>query len=255
MSFKSIRYKTNFITQVICRVDFVEIIKNDEIFDQAIVSEITKHFTRREMDQVLNFSILNVDVPANVFSGQNYNGIKRTYTSTDGKNKIILSNKFLVAEFNSYLTFEDFKDKFKNIVYAIFREKKNNTERTGIRFINLFDSEKMRINKNMFVRSVANALTPIIEPDINKIVPIRSMHLTEYTSEDINIHFRFGLYNKLYPGKINSNDFVLDFDCFSNERFQNSEDVLRCIDSGHDHIQYLFENSITDKLRTVMDNE
>lgn len=258
MNYRTINYKNSFISQVICRVDFLEMLSNDEVFEPSVISEITKNFTRKEMDQVIKFNFMNVNAPLNqsipTVSGQTFDGIQLTYTSSDGKNKLILSNKFLIAEFNSYRTFEDFKNKIKNIISAIYRKRKITTERTGLRFINLFDSDKMKINKNMFVPSVASALIPIITSDIEELIPIRSMHLTEYRIENLNINFRFGLYNKAFPNRIASNDFVLDFDCFTNEGFQSSEDILRCVESGHDSIQYLFENSITDKLRAVMNH-
>lgn len=259
MSYKSAKYKNSFISQVICRIDFLEVIPTEEIFDTTIISEITRNFTRKEMDQIIKFNFMNVNAQANhsspTVSGTSIDGVQQTYTTTDGKNKIILSNKFFIAEFNNYQTFDDFMDKIKNIITTIYQKRVITAERTGFRFINLFDSEKMKISKNMFIPAVANALVPIITPDDEELVPIRSMHLSEYRSENLNINFRFGLYNKTFPGKITSNDFVLDFDCFTNQGFQTAGDLLRCVEFGHEKIQYLFENSITAKLRAVMNNE
>lgn len=239
MEFKTIKYKKSFISKVICRIDFLDIIPTEDFFNSSVISEITKNFARKEKDELTTFKTIN--------------GIQQTYTTSDGQNKIIISNKFIIAEFSNYRTFEDFKDKIKNIISSIYSIRKITAERTGLRFINFFDSDK-KIYKNMFNPLVANALTPIIAPKIDEIIPVRSMHLTEYRSDNLIINFRFGLYNKSYSKAIRTNDFVLDFDCFTNEGFQSSEDILRCIESGHDKIQYLFENSITDKLRAVMNN-
>lgn len=258
MNYKAIKYTNSLISQVICRIDFLDIMTNGDIFDVSVISEITKNFTRKEMDQVIRFNFVNVtdsnDRAESTLSNKTITGIQQTYTTPDGENKIILSNKFLVAEFNNYVSFEDLSEKIKSIITAIYRKNKITSERIGLRFVNMFDAEKMRVLKKWFIPQIANALSPIIDPHNNELIPIRSMHLAEYRSESLIINFRFGLYNKAYPNKITSDDFVLDFDCFTNEGYQSSRDILNCIETSHDRIQYLFENSITDALRKVMDN-
>lgn len=51
------------------------------------------------------------------------------------------------------------------------------------------------------------------------------------------------------------NDFALDFDFFSNEIIDSSDEILQVLDKGHNEIQSMFEQSITDSLREVMDIE
>ena len=50
-------------------------------------------------------------------------------------------------------------------------------------------------------------------------------------------------------------DFVLDFDFFSNEVIDSADGIIHVIDRGHHEIQALFENSIKDPLREVMNDE
>lgn len=126
------------------------------------------------------------------------------------------------------------------------------TERIGLRYINIFNTEKIKILKKFFISEVANALTLNISNKDSDLKTIRSMHLSEYSMGNSSVNFRFGLYNKLYPNPIQTNDFVLDYDCFSTEGFSNSDDIIKFISEGHDLIQNLFEGSITNSLREFM---
>lgn len=78
------------------------------------------------------------------------------------------------------------------------------------------------------------------------------MHMAEYRIDEMTMNFRYGMYNPEYPNYLKKNDFVLDFDFFSNEIIDSSDVILQLLNKGHDEIQSLFEQSITDSLREVM---
>ena len=79
------------------------------------------------------------------------------------------------------------------------------------------------------------------------------MAMSEYLIEDMQLNFRFGMFNPQYPQIIRKNDYVLDYDCFIDEAITGYESIIDHITTGHDNIQRLFEDSITDQLRKVMD--
>ena len=84
---------------------------------------------------------------------------------------------------------------------------------------------------------------------------IRSMHLTEYSVDNMHINFRYGMFNPEYPNRLVKNNFALDYDCFVQEAITSPAEVTSYIERGHRFIQALFEASITDALRKEMKNE
>ena len=74
----------------------------------------------------------------------------------------------------------------------------------------------------------------------------------EYINSDIRLNMNFGEFNRNYPGAIEKHDFVLDYDAFIQGNYKLSDVFPQKLDTAHNMIQDVFENSITDKLREVM---
>jgi uncharacterized protein (TIGR04255 family) len=256
-SFETIKYNRSFIKQVILRVDFIDYLDSDSVFNKNVIEVIADSFPRKEKDQVIKFNVLKIEnikdqEKPNIFN-QSIEGIQKTFTNRDCTNKCILSNKALVFEFNSYETFEIFMSSVSNIVIKLFMLlNKPITERIGLRFINIFDTDEIKTQKSFFSSNIAYATSPGIVNLDNDLKLKRSMMTAEYSLDDMTLNFRFGLYNKNYPAAIQKNDFVLDYDCFIQESINNAEDVISFINRGHNAIQLMFESSISDKLRKVM---
>ena len=94
-----IKYKKNFLNQVIIRVDFLGFLETDKLFSDKIEKVICKEFTRRGMEQRINFGMINVVLPSDNSSepktqNNSVEGVQREYF--DGKNKLVLSNRFLI---------------------------------------------------------------------------------------------------------------------------------------------------------------
>ena len=79
--------------------------------------------------------------------------------------------------------------------------------------------------------------------------------MNEYQVDNMLLNFRFGMFNPDYPNPLDKESFALDYDCFITEPIDSTDEVLRTIRTGHDAIQELFEQSITDSLRKVLTND
>lgn len=258
--YSSVCYKNSFLNQVIARVDFVQFIQTNQVFDVNVEKEILKIFPRRGKDQIIRFNSINV-----VFNQKNnglpnangeiIEGIQREYFTNDGGNKLILCNKFVVFEINNYVCFEEHRHWFQSILLALFQKNKISATRTGIRYINIFDTSRIKLQKNFFTSDVASSLHIKLVEEENRPRLIRSMHMAEYRIDEMTMNFRYGMFNPEYPNFLKKNDFALDFDFFSNEVIDSSSELLQVFDKGHNEIQYLFEESITDSLREVMNVE
>lgn len=258
--YSSICYKNNFLNQVLVRIDFLQFVPTDMTFYESIEKEILKTFPHRGKDQIIRFNSINVvfDPTNNGLpnaNGEIYEGIQREYSTIDGTNKLILTNKFMVFEINNYSKFEVHKQWFQSILFAFFQKNRISVNRAGIRYINIFEQSRLKLQKNFFTTEIAASLYSKIASDEEAPKIIRSMHMTEYRIDEMTMNFRYGMFNPEYPNLLKKNDFVLDFDAFSNEVIDSADGIIHVIGKGHREIQSLFEKSITDSLREVMQNE
>ena len=256
LDYSSICYRNSFLNQVIVRIDFVQFIQTNMVFDESIEKEILKIFPRRGKDQIIRFNSINVvfdqknkGLPNT--NGEIMEGIQREYFTNDARNKLILSNKFIVFEINKYSCFEEHKQWFQLILFAFFQKNRVSANRTGIRYINIFDTSRIKLQKKYFASEIASSLHVRIN-EKQKPCLIRSMHMDEYRVDGMSMNFRYGMFNPEYPNPLKRNDFALDIDFFSNDIIDSADEILQVIDKGHCEIQALFEQSITDSLRGEM---
>lgn len=253
--YDSIRYEKNFLTQVIVRIDFLQFLPTIQLLTPSIETEILKSFPRRGKDQKIQFNAINVTIDSsrlNTPDAQHemIEGIQREYIS--GKNKLLLSNKFVVFEINDYESYDLHRESFRDVLHSLFAENELASARVGIRYINIFNSNDIKIRKNMFASSISSSIGANTLDKEGDIRLTRAMGMNEYQVSSMILNFRYGMYNPDFPNPLQKKDFVLDFDCFTMEPIESSDGILRCIDMGHKSIQVLFETSITDSLRKVL---
>ena len=255
--YSSVRYKNCFLRQVIVRVDFSQFIQTNMVFDENIEKEILKTFPRRGKDQIIRFNSINLVLSAKNngipnANGEVLEGIQREYLTNDHMNRLILTNKFIVFEINQYSSFELHKKWVQSILLALFQRNSLSATRTGIRYINTFDTSKIKLQKNYFAQDIASSLCIRLIEEEQKPRLIRSMHTAEYRVDEMTMNFRYGMFNPEYPNYLKKNDFALDYDFFSDNVIDSVDEIFQVIDRGHYEIQVLFEHSITDSLREVM---
>lgn len=256
--FNSIKYENSFLNQVIIRVDFLQFLQTDKLFCENIEKEILKEFPRRGIDQKIRFNTINVVIDPNEINPPNaqkesLEGIQREYYK--GKNKLILSNKCIVYEINEYDTFDVHFQIFQTILFALFSKQRFTSARIGIRYINLFPTERIKLRKNMFSPEISATFNAKDFVSDKGSLLIRSMTLNEYQVSNMTLNFRYGMFNPDYPNPLNKDSFSLDYDCFTTEPLETTDFILDSIKKGHDAIQELFEASISDSLRKVLSNE
>ncbi len=256
--FSAIKYANTFLNQVIIRVDFLQFLETEKLFSDDIEKVILKLFPRRGMDQKIRFDTINVVIDPNKPSMPNaqketLEGIQREYHA--GKNKIILSNKFIISEVNEYDAFEKHYQDFQSILLSIYAKQRITSARIGIRYINIFGTESIKLRKNMFSPEISATFSAKDYVSDNGSRLIRAMNMNEYQVMNMLLNFRFGMFNPDYPNPLTKESFALDYDCFTTEPIETMDEVLRTVVQGHDAIQELFEASITDSLRKVLNHE
>lgn len=252
-------YKNNFIKQVIFRIDFLRYVTPDVIFSNELENAIVKFYPQKGKDQIMRFNAINLVFDKNVSgipsaNGQSIEGLQKEYSTNNG-NKVILSNMFVAFEINKYTIFDELMKCIKDILYILFKSGIVIAKRSGLRYINMFETNRFKLQKRYFNNDISSTLITKQTPKEESLCLIRSMHTNEYRIENAKLNFRYGMYNPEYPNCLRDNSFVLDYDCFSEEAFENADQILRFIEFAHGRIQELFESSISQSLRQVMDNE
>ncbi len=258
--YDNVKYTNSFLNQVILRFDFLQFASTNRVFTDDIEKSILRFFPRRGMDQIMRFNSINVVFDSNNPSTPNaqreiQEGIQREYYSLNQKNKLVLSNKYLIIEINEYSNFEELQQWLQGIVIPFYLENQLTVIRAGIRYINILKPDRVKIRKNLFSPEIAATINVNEFQESGEISLIRSMHMTEYLVNGMRLNFRYGLFNPQYPNRLLDNSFALDYDCYSEEPIEVADGLLRCVEKGHNAIQLLFESSITEALRKVMRNE
>lgn len=243
-------YRSNFLTNVIFRVDFTKSISIDdpdsiERYHDRIISKFSEKKKIGGGVIEYEFNDFGVDVKK-----------KEPKTSwqflTNDQSKIVMiDSDFIYIECLKYSNFAEFFEEIK-LVFETANEFFNltNPKRIGLRYINQiklptgspFDWDGL-INENLF-----SAAKNFI---VHKENLLRNLQFIEMREEKYRLKFQFGFFNSEYPNAIARREFVLDYDCFSSEEVEASEITLKA-KLFNEAINSWFEQSISDGLRKIM---
>jgi len=256
MEFASICYNNSFLNQVIIRTDFLEFIPTDKLFNDKIILPVLKHFPKKGKPQMIKFQNVNFVIDENSATTNTdiSNGIQQEFSNINN-NKVILSNKYLILEINQYTSYERTSTVFSEILSSLFSVMPLTSSRTGIRYINIYEDGQLRLSKDLFNNQIGPSVNRKLSAKENDLICIRNMTLKEYRIKEKVLNFRYGMFNPEYPNAMKHAAFVLDYDCYTEDSLVGFESIMSHIKEGHGAIQYLFEDSITDKLRKIMKDE
>ena len=257
---ENIKYKNNFLSSVICRIDFNSPLPEETINDLSKDTDLTGAFPIRGKDQVRKEKRLNwvssfdnkkPEKPSVV--EEEFTFIIKEFRNATGENKFVFAPTFIVFEYKKYNSFEKLKSNFLSVVNCLNKgnkdEKNTNISRFGLRYINIIDPDKIRILKGYF----ANTINAFVNFELAKGLSLsRAVGQVEYLQDDIRLVVHYGEYNRSYPGILLKHDFVLDYDASVQGLYSISDIFPNKLIAAHSMIQNVFEHSITDKFRKIM---
>lgn len=249
MQHKDIKYQNNFITNVIFRLDFASFLNlehnnnidifREKIFDILPISDNQNHSIKK-----INLDNLSVDNEEQKL----YN-----FNSKDEYYKLTIQNNNLIIQCNKYSNFQIFQ-KIVTKVLVQFNEIYPHVSyaRLGLRYVNQIVIEKGNAFawKNYLDKSLITNLEYFLDKKENLSRVMTQMTLND-DELDCKINFTFGIFNSNFPAKIHKKEFILDYDCFT-EEINNSEDIYLKMTNFNHKIKELFEKSIKDDLRNLM---
>jgi uncharacterized protein (TIGR04255 family) len=176
------------------------------------------------------------------------------YFGRDREKDLSLSNKFLTIVQRRYVTYEVFADDFIAAYKGLQQFFPDvQTSRFGLRYINILDMDEMvkPLKWDDFVNQDLVATSRFFQHDAYVVNVARLFHVAELKYDDLDVRFQFGEPNPDFPAVMKKAQFVLDIDAYI-QSAHRPEDSFRYMEKAHIKIQEIFEESITEKLRGLM---
>ena len=243
------RYKKNFLSNVVFKLDFPtlsdygpektgefqKLVKNDfQILEEQKGIEFKQEFKGTEQ------------IDAKTTEIQKWMFFNKTKTR-------IISFEFdnIIVEFKEYTHFEDFLKIIDMVTKSLFELFPSIVStRLGVRYINRIIREEKHPFEwdNLLNKSLLDSMNFISDKEDMS----RYITLIELNKEDYRLRFQYGIANSLYPSPIIRKEFVLDYDCFTFESLEKTEEILGKVKEFNEVISNMFEKSIEDGLRKIM---
>jgi len=248
------QYNNNFLSNVIFRIDFPQIEQIVENLPDEFKSKIATDFPILEPIEELavEFEGTNLEIQTRKVN----NKIWKFY-SNDKNKAVELNSKYLALIYanKSYKNFTDFQavvDKLLEIFFELYSP--GVITRLGLRYINEINiddkSSVLDWSKYINEKLVENLAfgSSEIELDIRRAF---NLFVFNIGSSDF-INFKYGIFNQVFPEKIVNKDFILDYDCHARSPFTSKEDIISRITQFNQKLSNLFEDSIKEDLRVIL---
>lgn len=239
------KYKRDYLTNVICRIDFIDRLNFSTDQINRLKVDISEDFP--------NMKDIDVSFIEVMMSSEEDRTIRKkgkVYEFAHEDKLVRIEPECLVFEFKQYTGFDQFRELIKKVLNSL--DLSNNSVRSnrmGLRYINQIHLDE----GDPFDWSglIVDSLVPNTAYIENKNVLSRSLGRVDLTYDDFYVRFHYGMFNSEHPNPIARKEFVLDFDCYTKDE-QDISDVLTLLDSFHEKIKEMFESSILGDLRQIM---
>lgn len=243
----TIKYKNNYLKNVIFRVDIAPILSINEKIDAKFQDSIRSMFPKFEIKTATQ---VRTEYKDGKPSSQADLIHQYVFQNEEKTNKLTISSEFIILEILKFQGIRDLKSKIQDIlknfddIYSPI-----SVNRLGLRYINeIVFPDGSPFDWNGYIKE---DLISVLDSElVVKGETSRIMSQMIYQKEDYNVTFSFGIVNSEYPNPISRKEFILDFDCYTTDA--EFDKISRYIDEYNDCAVQLFENSIEDGLRAKL---
>lgn len=250
-------YKKNFLTDVVCIINFASKISIDETIVKELKSGLGAAYG--ELLSVESPNIFFQDNPETGFHAEKSMVSTWRITSSDNTHRFEIKEDSILLVYSKYHHFDDLREALSNFTSKLFKKLK--TKDISIASIGL-----------RYINQISPATTPKIDEWREYINPslVANLGFLDSSKEDFKrgmqsivvqpkgsdfmIECTFGLYNPLFPANPIRDKFILDFNAHTNNAFEVQE-IDEYVEGFNEAITEYFERAITDKLREELENE
>lgn len=256
---KGIRYKKNYITEVIFRINFSNILKLSGNNKDA-----AEEFRKSIFDEFPNVQFRvnnNVNVTIDIKSGKSKSlmedgDLTWIFSNENNKKEVELNAEFLILHYKkeAYTGFKEFLKDVTKILESLKYYMPYKLSFMGLRYINQINEDF--ITEDNIKEYINSSLTDNVIFDLGdneKFSQIFSR--LDLIKENYNLTFQYGFFNPGFPNPTFKKDFILDYDCkITNvDSISSENDIITEIKKMNKFIYKKFEYSTTDKLRDLME--
>ena len=145
------------------------------------------------------------------------------------------------------------KDEFILIVDKLSGKEDFSAKRFGLRYIN-----RIVLNDNSFFNwdeyLNPELLSMFNVSENNNLLSRAFSNVVQQFNSGMLLNFQYGMHNPDFPSRIRQKLFILDYDAYF-QGLISCDEVKDHIDLAHESIENLYEKSITQNLRELMEEE
>ncbi len=244
------KYRKNFLSQVIARIDFADSL---DLPSKGPEEDVRDFFKK-------NFPVAERKVNIHKQVTFHLDGEPEEkksevrewhFFSKSRHKKLVLSDRFMLVEYSKYNTFDTLKTDFLSASNLLFDTYDNlQVERFGLRYVDKIElDEEDQTDWKKYLSSNLLSIFKLADEE-EKIA--RAFHLLEILHDDESrLRFQYGMPNPDFPSRIKRKLFVLDWDLYCT-LILDKPDVEKFLDIFHSRAKSAFEEVITDDLRNEM---
>ncbi len=244
-----VRYKKNFLKEVVVRIDFPVPLRAIRVrVNQKFIREIIKYYPIQEPIKVIKDALRLLSEPA-----KNRTGEKRTnwfFHSRNRGEKLCINDTCMFIDVSKYESFAKLRSHFVSALESLFSNYSDvSISRFGLRYTNYIEGNEL--DPTDWKGYLNPELLSIFEIADSREAISRAFHVLDMNYDDMSLRFQYGMHNPDYPAPIRKKLFVLDFDAYI-EAALGKEEVLHNLDTFHGKIESYFERCILEKGRKVL---
>lgn len=244
-------YKKPFLDKVVMKIDFASNFNLPQKgLPKKISEEILKHFPIPEPREI---TAKHIHISDHGTSEQQNKQNHLFFHGRDREKTLCITSEFLYIEITKYKKYEELRDIFLPLLDQLAEKEDFSIKRLGLRYIN-----QIKINTgspfewNEYLNP--NLLNIFDVPDTKDYLSRAFSNIVQQFDNGMLLNFQYGMHNPDFPSKIRQKLFILDYDVYI-QGLIGRDEVKTYIDSGHEKIEELFEKSITQSLRNLMEEE
>lgn len=242
-------YNRNFLKNVIFRIDYMS---DEKLYEQMIqkgnIDELRKRFEILEPLQKVKNTDFMINVDENKLEQHNKETIKCVLRKKDQTATLTIDHNAMVINYIKYENADILKEDIK-VFNSIL--KNVSITRIGLRYVNYIQDNMFGdIDWDLYIN---NNILGNHKIDYKGAL-LQSITITDIKYDDFIIRVQHGIHNQNFPADRVKDAFVLDFDAYTND-ISTDYNLENIVEKWNNQIDYLFELSITDEFRKVLNDE
>lgn len=232
---------------VILRLDFLGEIRRSNL----LIDNLNKIFPKLDRGEILSLEISR-DQNERIQREKSYK--RFTFYSPDSDITMTLDPTSIIFNLKKYNNYKEFRE----IVVKIFQNIEADNPYTRISRIGLRHTNYITIKEGdpfNWDGLIKEYLIYPIKMIDNRNELSRLLGVIELNRSEYFINFQYGWFNSIRPSPIAKREFVLDYDCYSNDEMDFSTKIIDHIDLFNREIEDLTKKSTLGDLQKKMEGD